>query len=620
MSESKCITQKDKFESLENLIKEYYCLVQKINAGLPPYARFKEYLVDEEPCCINRPEKVRELVNKLDSTNADDKLKAILQLLSHGGEMYISDSSSIKSPKIIHSVSNTARLQVFLENGKQDTNGVIIDKDTLLKFAEQVGTYIKSFNTNDILEDNPITHKLKDKPEFKQLIKNNIDSVINEILFWYYYKADKYPIINSRAKNSRQILKQVFSGIFENDLEFNKECMDIKEFNHIKIDEKIYISKQLMLDQLFLIIDAMKNMKEVVEIYKSNPSDEIYLFYKKLWNSIKEAKRIIMKEELNLFKNIIYHGAPGTGKTYELKKEIKEYLDFYEGGKSEFIQFHSSYYYEDFIGGLKPNSKAANGLSLEFKNGIFKELCREAARFEVAYYTSDNWEDDTKTEITFTIDGRKYTIDKENPDFSSFPPYFILIDEINRADLSKVFGELLFAIEDDYRGFENRFKLSTSQMENNDTAVYWDTTENAAYFFVPENLYIRGTMNDIDRSVDSIDFAFRRRFKWIEKKYNKDILEKMLLDYNNVQDYLQSATNLNKKIVKDISMADESYKIGHAIFRNIIKYAKSFKNITKENKRKLFDNHIEPIVYNYLKMDYGNASSDIEEFKKEFVD
>jgi len=335
------------------------------------------------------------------------------------------------------------------------------------------------------------------------------------------------------------------------------------------------------------------------------------------------------KEELNLFKNIIYHGAPGTGKTYELKKEIQEHLDLFESGKSEFIQFHSSYYYEDFIGGLKPTNGAS--LTLEFKNGIFKQLCKEAAKYEIAYYAHKDWDKKELQESTALDNDReielsnneKFTIKSKEPVLWQFPPYFILIDEINRADLSKVFGELLFAIEDDYRGFMHKFKLSTSQMETKDTAVYWDNATNEAFFFVPKNLYIRGTMNDIDRSVDSIDFAFRRRFKWVEKKYDSDVLSKMLQEHYSPADtlldaYIKKCTTLNDRIVKDISIADESYKIGHAIFRNITKYAKEPKDIGTYAE-KLFDNHIEPILYNYLKMDYGNEKKDLQTFKEIFV-
>lgn len=338
----------------------------------------------------------------------------------------------------------------------------------------------------------------------------------------------------------------------------------------------------------------------------------------------------LTQKEFNLFKNIIYHGAPGTGKTYELKEEIKDYLAINGilGGKSEFIQFHSSYYYEDFIGGLKPTS--GTSLLLEYKNGIFKQLCREAAKYEIAYYQQqgDNVEaltDQTilPNDIILQVDNTDFRIVSGQTVLSQFPPFFILIDEINRADLSKVFGELLYAIEDDYRGFENKFKLSNSYMETEETSIYSENGEH--YFFVPKNLFIRGTMNDIDRSVDSIDFAFRRRFKWVEKKFEKHKIEDIInkrghgIDDVSLANYLSRCKELNEKIVKDISIADEAHKIGHAIFSNIVKYIDNKSEISKEAKEKLFENHIESIIYNYLKMDYGNESSDIKAFKEVFT-
>jgi 5-methylcytosine-specific restriction protein B len=613
-----CVNNEDKFINLDDLIKEYYCLVQKNYDGLLPYAIFKDYL--------ERPKNVKELIDCLadKAKSENDKLNAIMELWATGGVINVSDSKSFDYKRLIHSISNTTRLQVCIKGNKDGDNVKIINKENLLKFASAVGEYI----TNHQANNNTTQHKLLENSSFKDLLNNNIDAAINEILFWYYYDDDKYPIINSRAKNSRLILNQVFpKDKTTNDTAFNEKCMQINNFEAIKDNNKIKISKQLMLDQLFYSIDEIKSMKKVDEQY-SDKNNEIYKFYKKLWSTIKRTKRVMKKEELSLFKNIIYHGAPGTGKTYELKKEIQEYLDLFESGKSEFIQFHSSYYYEDFIGGLKPTN--GTSLILKFKNGIFKQLCLEAAKYEIAYYTHANWDKkelDENTSLNYEMElelpnEEKFLIKENEPVLSQFPPYFILIDEINRADLSKVFGELLFAIEDDYRGFVHKFKLSTSQMETEDTAVYTDKGEH--YFFVPKNLYIRGTMNDIDRSVDSIDFAFRRRFKWVEKKYDKDILSTMLLErYLNSNDksvleYIKKCTTLNDKIIKDISIADESYKIGHAIFRNIIKYAKESKDI-QEYAEKLFDNHIEPILYNYLKMDYGNEKKDLQTFKDVFL-
>jgi len=618
---NECIVEKDKFTSIANLIEEYYCLVNQNNDGLPPYATFKTYLVDNDKCCINRPKKIKELVDKLNSANNDDeKLHALSQLWVQGDIEVDEKTYNGSDPMLIHSATQKGKLQSAVKE---------ITKENLLKISKLLYGYVMTINKVEL------KNELFFNEDNMKYFKNKFNAVLNELLFWFHYDKDQYPLINSRAENSRKILNRVFSSgdkKISNDLEFNQICTEVlKDYKKIeytqdtnKTDEdKIYISKQLLLDQLFYSIDEMKSMKKVEDTYSNEKDNEIYKFYKKLWNTIKEAKRVMSREKLNIFKNIIYHGAPGTGKTYELKQEIKEYLNMFgvdEKENMEFVQFHGAYGYEDFIGGLKPDNSSDN-LKLKFTNGIFKELCRKAAKYELAYYTSNDWKNDSEKIITFTIDDTEYKINKENPDFSEFPPYFILIDEINRADLSRVFGELLYAIEDDYRGFDNKFKLSTSSMEDKNSAVCCENNE--AYFFVPKNIYIRGTMNDIDKSVDSIDFAFRRRFKWINKKFDKNKIEEILLSkkfggISNLDEYQKSCEELNDKILKDISIADESYKIGHAIFANIFKYFEK-NRITKEAKEQLFDNHIEPIIYNYLKMDYGNEESDTKKFRESFV-
>jgi len=605
----------EKFNSLEDLIKNYYCLVEKHQNGLPPYATFSPYK--------DRPEKVQELVKKLSNKNNEIVLEAILELwASKKDSNFLHENlKRPNNPQLIHSItprSNT--LATFLKFKDNEIISEKAQKDKIVEFAGNLyKDIIRIKNENEI-----------DWKKFKELLKAK-----KELAFWFYYNEDIVPIINKRAEQSKKILTISFpkDEIKSNDLEFNKQCMGYigskivcpEDSNNMSEEGKTYITKQLMLDQLFYSIDEIKSMKKVDEQYKDDKENEIYKFYKKLWNTISDVKRIEQKgKELNLFKNIIYHGAPGTGKTFKLKEEVQDVLDLFHGGKSEFIQFHGAYYYEDFMGGLKPT--IGTELSLEYKNGIFKELCKKAAKYEIRYYTSEDWQNEEKKDITFTLEEKEYKISKENPDFSQFPPFFIIIDEINRADLSKVFGELLYAIEDDYRGYKHKFKLSSSSMETEKTAICWENGE--AYFFVPKNLYIRGTMNDIDKSVDSIDFAFRRRFKWVEKNYDANIIDEIILQHFNedeppkeiLKKYKKACTALNKKILKDIDIADKSYEIGHAIFANIVKYVEKIEDINETKyKEELFDNHIEPILYNYLKMDYGNEAKNADKFRDEFV-
>ncbi len=190
---------------------------------------------------------------------------------------------------------------------------------------------------------------------------------------------------------------------------------------------------------------------------------------------------------------IIFTGAPGTGKTYYAKK-IAEKLgsEISEGRNYRLVQFHPSYDYTDFVEGLRPIQVETNQkkeVSFAKVDGTFKAFCRKVVELN----------------------------EKKG---NNTDRYFFVIDEINRANLSKVFGELMFGLERDKRGKNNGFKtqyqkLRTYDIDKND---YLTKEEDCFYdeFYVPENVIIIGTMNDIDRSVDSMDFALRRRFEWRE--------------------------------------------------------------------------------------------------------
>lgn len=203
---------------------------------------------------------------------------------------------------------------------------------------------------------------------------------------------------------------------------------------------------------------------------------------------------------------IILTGAPGTGKTFVANEVAQHFVREQMKGKSEneiadaldkrikMVQFHPSYDYTDFVEGLRPISDKDNGMRFEKVDGTFKAFCRMVAE-------------------------KNKKMDQN--DQKSWPLYFFLIDEINRADLSKVFGELMYCMEKDKRGKDiptQYHNLPTYGMEGKKN-VFEDG------FFIPPNVVIIGTMNDIDRSVESMDFALRRRFVWEEVVVDKNLLE-----------------------------------------------------------------------------------------------
>jgi len=223
-----------------------------------------------------------------------------------------------------------------------------------------------------------------------------------------------------------------------------------------------------------------------------------------------------------------------------------------------------------------------------WKNKAFREITQDK-----------NFEDITVSDIK-NIDNIKdifLNIDNYNDSLTLqdiIEPAFFIIDEINRADLSRVFGELMYALE--YRGYNGKIKTQYSYLveKEEDSGVYfWEDGEN--YFFIPHNIYIIGTMNTIDRSVDSFDFALRRRFSWEEIEPNYEVIEYELKEYGD--EIAKSFKDLNEAI-REHEFLGNDYQIGHAYALNIKN--KEFEN-EKEAKEFLWGEFIKPLMQEYLR-------------------
>ena len=222
-----------------------------------------------------------------------------------------------------------------------------------------------------------------------------------------------------------------------------------------------------------------------------------------------EERYDVLKALLINKKNVILQGAPGVGKTFTARRLAYSMMGEVDESRVELIQFHQNYSYEDFIMGYRPN-----GSEFKLKDGMFYTFCRTA---------------------------------ENNPD----KDYFFIIDEINRGNLSKIFGEVLMLIEKDYRGTKA-------------TLAY-----NGMKFSIPENLYLIGMMNTADRSLAMIDYALRRRFSFFEMEpgFNSE-------GFTNYQSKLGNDTFnlliekikvLNKEITEDNSLG-RGFQIGHSYF------------------------------------------------------
>lgn len=249
--------------------------------------------------------------------------------------------------------------------------------------------------------------------------------------------------------------------------------------------------------------------KVVPKYTRENVLDELFID--------KETINYIF-DRIKYKKNIILQGPPGVGKTFIAKRLAYAFISQKEDDRISMIQFHQSYSYEDFIQGFRPTDEG----KFILKNGVFYQFCKKAQS------------------------------DRNNS-------YFFIIDEINRGNLSKIFGELMLLIEADKRGTEYAVPLA-----------YSETIDDK--FWIPDNIYIIGTMNTADRSLAMVDYALRRRFSFIDlepmfnsKKFKIHLQEKGVAPAL-IEKIINGMSKLNEKISEDTKNLGKGYRIGHSYF------------------------------------------------------
>lgn len=317
----------------------------------------------------------------------------------------------------------------------------------------------------------------------------------------------------------------------------------------------------------------------------------------------------IVQEAIPKNKQVIFTGAPGTGKTYTVRKFVKEHTQ--DESQYKFVQFHPSYDYSDFVEGLRPVvTKDSPDPTFVRLDGTFKQFCRSIVEKELETFCS-GFRDLSAPEKREKLKDY-YNAVKEGTFQGGKTAYYFLIDEINRADLSKVFGELMFGLEESYRGIKNRFdtqykNLKTYQVDP-DTGIASPMVFDcfADGFFIPKNLHLIGTMNDIDRSVESFDFALRRRFRWIDVKANKIMASSLeAMGVPNPEDIARRASNMNCCLSASEFGLGEAYHIGPAYFKSM-----SEGEELKEDLKEVFSHRIEPLLREYTR---GQNAGKVEE-------
>ena len=342
----------------------------------------------------------------------------------------------------------------------------------------------------------------------RRIFQNFLDAKVGDMIIGYESNPVKQIValgqITAASDGEKILFEKVESFASPIDYAVLKACPELEQMEYFQNAQGSLF--RLTKEEYEFILDIVReanpiSSEEIIEEYtKGDFLDEVYMTKERYENLV-----AVLRNK----KNIILQGAPGVGKTFAARRLAWSMMGEKDDNRIEFVQFHQNYSYEDFMMGYKPVEDG-----FELKYGIFYRFCQKAANQP----------------------------DKE---------FFFIIDEINRGNMSKIFGELLMLIEKDYRGTKA-------------TLAY-----NGLSFSVPKNLYIIGMMNTADRSLAMIDYALRRRFSFFEVEPGFDsegfIYYQNSLNNETLNELVSKVKDLNREIAADKSLG-KGFCIGHSYF------------------------------------------------------
>lgn len=584
---------------------------------------------------------------------------AVANHLQNGAEIDVSGYNAVEAKNYL--IAKGYEIQI-----KQTKYEITITSDSVTSTDDSftmdnisAGDVFKPLDASFVAVDGTVIKRNYGKGE-----RRNTNQTLPRIAFQIYEKQiaalpveekEQFPICQYAPD------KEMIRGIYYS--KDDAKAHNIHPFNTMSYD---YDDGRQFVIYSWNIFTTLRFVQECLKRF-GNPGDSFKLIYREKDEKenaeeeaavVEEVKPAEFNGYLNPYstmlvesKNIIFRGAPGTGKTY-LAKEIAAdiisngYFDDYtmltdeQKQQVEFVQFHPSYDYSDFVEGLRPKTNEDGSMGFELQDGVFKKFVDKARKnYENSKKSTEvianelsvqeamkEFFDDvdtgnnafkTKTGTEFTItdvddehiylsipqnasinsirlniseirqmleSGREFNKLKDITEFfninftqqrysynlvifneiqkkkktakiirqEELKKYVFIIDEINRGEISKIFGELFFAVDPGYRGVAG--EVST-QYAN----LHADSNEK---FYIPDNVYIIGTMNDIDRSVDSFDFAMRRRFRFVELRADERL--EMLANLNNEEKEAEAITRmsaLNVEIAATEGL-NENYQIG----------------------------------------------------------